>query len=58
MSTRPVDSQAAQTPGPHPSPSESDGRSTSDNDVRDADISEVEPDDPDVAGDDGSTQPS
>jgi hypothetical protein len=58
MSTSPVDSQAAQSPGPHPSPSESDGRSTSDNDVREADINEVEPDDPDVAGDDASQKPS
>ncbi|WP_154232223.1 hypothetical protein [Pseudomonas syringae] len=54
MSTSPVDSQAAQSPGPHPSPSESDGKSTSDNDVREADINEVEPDDPDVSGDDAS----
>lgn len=58
MSTNPVDSQAAQTPGPNPAPSESDGRSTSDNDVREADINEVEPDDPDVAGDDASDTPS
>jgi hypothetical protein len=58
MSTRPVDSQAAQSPGPNPNPSESDGHSSSDNDVRDADINEVEPDDPDVAGDDGSDKPS
>lgn len=58
MSTRPVDSQAAQTPGPNPNPSESDGSSSSDNDVRNADINEVEPDDPDVAGDDGSAEPS
>jgi hypothetical protein len=57
MSTNPVDSQAAQTPGPNPNPSESDGRSTSDNDVRKADINEVEPDDPDVAGDDASDTP-
>ncbi|MCD5991436.1 MULTISPECIES: hypothetical protein [Pseudomonas] len=58
MSRDPVDSQAAQTPGPNPNPSESDGRSTSDNDVREADINEVEPDDPDVAGDDASDSPS
>lgn len=58
MSTNPVDSQAAQTPGPNPNPSESDGRSTSDNDVREADINEVEPNDPDVAGDDASDTPS
>lgn len=58
MSTNPVDSQAAQTPGPNPNPSESDGRSTSDNDVREAEINEVEPDDPDVAGDDASDTPS
>lgn len=54
MSRDPVDSQADQTPGP----SDSDGRSTSDNDVRKADINEVEPDDPDVAGDDASDTPS
>jgi hypothetical protein len=58
MSTRPVDSQAAQSPGPNPNPSESDGTSSSDNDVRETDINEVEPDDPDVAGDDGSPEPS
>lgn len=58
MSTNPVDTQEAQTPGPNPNPSELDGRSTSDNDVRKADINEVEPDDPDVAGDDGSAKPS
>ncbi|MCQ3001218.1 hypothetical protein NLO98_15795 [Pseudomonas syringae] len=58
MSRDPVDSQTAQTPGPNPNPSELDGRSTSDNDVREADINEVEPDDPDVAGDDASDSPS
>lgn len=57
MSTRPVDSHPAQTPDLKPG--ESDGKSSADdNDVRDADINEVEPNDPDVAGDDASDKPS
>ncbi|WP_162873875.1 hypothetical protein [Pseudomonas viridiflava] len=57
MSTHPVDGHSAQGPGLKPG--ESDGKSSADdNDVRDADINEVEPDDPDVAGDDASDKPS
>ncbi|MET0949354.1 hypothetical protein [Pseudomonas syringae] len=58
MSIRPVDTQAAQSPGPNPNPMESDDEARPDDDVRNAEDNEVEPDDPDIAGDDNSGAPS
>jgi hypothetical protein len=58
MSTKPVDTAAAQSPGPNPNPSESDAPPRPDDDVRNAEDNEVEPDDPDIAGNDASGQPS
>lgn len=56
MTTRPVDSTAAQSPGPNPNPLESGGE-REEQDVHNAPDNEVEPDDPDVAGDDLSQDP-
>lgn len=58
MSTKPVDTAAAQSPGPNPNPSASDAPPRPDDDVRNAKDNEVEPDDPDIAGNDASGEPS
>ncbi|WP_426141835.1 hypothetical protein [Pseudomonas sp. DWP3-1-2] len=56
MSTRPVATQTPESPAPDPGEPEHEARP--DDDVRNAEDNEVEPDDPDIAGNDGSGTPS